>query len=113
MAAHSTDGRITLDIVNRETQYLKSNWLRWQDKSNETFELSKSLLEDAVYNTLDYFELVQLEAVLQECTKHTTLAEAGRALFNKSRQIKHTQNDSHRLRLYLKKYNITWQMLQN
>jgi transcriptional regulatory protein RtcR len=113
MAAHSTDGRITLDIVNRETQYLKSNWSRWQDKSNETFELSKSLLENTIYNNLDYFELVQLEAVLQECTKHTTLAEAGRELFNNSRQIKNTQNDTHRLRLYLKKYNITWQMLQD
>ncbi|SHN59772.1 sigma 54-interacting transcriptional regulator [Desulfovibrio litoralis] len=113
MAAHSTDGRITVDIVSREMQYLKSNWIRWQNTTTETFELSQSLLDEEIYSNLDYFELVQLEAVLQECKKYKTLAEAGRTLFNKSRQIKSTQNDSHRLRLFLKKYNITWQMIQD
>ena len=111
MAAHSTDGRITIEIVNREVQYLKSNWRRWQNTNAESFELSQRLVDKELYSGLDYFELLQLEAVLRECKKHKTLAEAGRALFNKSRQAKSIQNDSHRLRLYLKKYHITWQTI--
>ncbi len=36
------------------------------------------------------------------------MAEAGRALFNRSREQKARSNDSDRLRKYLQKYGLKW-----
>jgi transcriptional regulatory protein RtcR len=39
------------------------------------------------------------------------MADAGRKLFNISRETKQTQNDSDRIRKYLAKFDLTWKEL--
>lgn len=108
MAAHSEDGYISPEIVDREIGYLKRSWRRWELEESKKYEICMRLLPVDVFNSLDLFELIQLEEVLCQCRKYKSMAEAGRALFNVSRQKKVSHNDSHRLSMYLKKYNITW-----
>ena len=56
----------------------------------------------------DLFDLQQLENVLAICRQSKSMAEAGRALFNVSRNSRSTPNDSDRLRKYLARFGLTW-----
>jgi transcriptional regulatory protein RtcR len=60
---------------------------------------------------LDLFDRLQLAEVVRVCHASRSLAEAGRVLFDKSRQQKTSVNDSHRLKQYLQKFGLTFQML--
>lgn len=57
----------------------------------------------------DVFELARMEAVLRACAEHTTLSEAGRALFAVSRTRRTQFNDSDRLRKFLARYGLAWE----
>ena len=52
--------------------------------------------------------LQQLENVLAICRQSKSMAEAGRALFNVSRNSRSTPNDSDRLRKYLARFGLSW-----
>ena len=56
---------------------------------------------------LDLFDRVQLEEVLEVCTRSRSLSEAGRLLFSASRARKQNANDSDRLRKYLARYHLS------
>jgi transcriptional regulatory protein RtcR len=60
---------------------------------------------------LDLFDRLQLLEVVRVCRASRSLAEAGRVLFDKSRQQKTSVNDSHRLKQYLQKFGLTFQIL--
>ncbi len=62
---------------------------------------------------LDLFDRMQLENVVAVCRQAKTLSDAGRQLFNVSRQGKATVNDADRLRKYLARFGLTWDVLQN
>jgi transcriptional regulatory protein RtcR len=51
---------------------------------------------------------VQLAEVIRVCRAAKSLADAGRTLFNVSRTQRASANDSHRLRVYLQKYGLTF-----
>ncbi|MDP3010261.1 MAG: hypothetical protein Q8N30_14485 [Methylococcales bacterium] len=57
------------------------------------------------------FDRLQLLEVVRVCRASRSLAEAGRVLFDKSRQQKTSVNDSHRLKQYLQKFGLTFQIL--
>ncbi len=57
---------------------------------------------------LDRFDRVQLGDVLQVCRTQPTLSEAGRMLFDQSRQRKQSRNDADRLRKYLARFGLTF-----
>ena len=46
------------------------------------------------------------------CRQARTLSEAGRRLFTASRGARQTTNDADRLRKYLKRFGLEWQMIQ-
>ena len=111
MATLSGNDRIGLDCVNEEIARLRAAW----NPPTATDCLSpdiEALLDPEIAGKLDRFDRVQLEDVLSVCLKSSSLAEAGRTLFAKSRAQKKTSNDSDRLRKYLQGWSITWEKLR-
>ncbi len=106
MATLAPGGRITEQIVADEITRLRQNWAGQnnQQQSNIATWLSEPV---------DYFDQLQLQSVIDICQRATSAAEAGRILFNISRQHKASNNDSHRLRLYLKKFGLSFERIKN
>lgn len=104
-------GRITLDILDEEIKRLKDLW------DIERFSGQENLIENYKHiidiNQIDLFEQIQIEGVLRVCTESKSLSDAGRKLFATSRLSKTSSNDSDRLKKFLSKYGITWEMTQN
>ena len=55
---------------------------------------------------------MQLAEVVRVCRQSQSLAEAGRMLFNQSRQQKTSVNDSHRVKQYLQKFGLSFQEIK-
>ncbi|CAA6811347.1 MAG: Transcriptional regulatory protein RtcR [uncultured Thiotrichaceae bacterium] len=114
MATLASGGRINEAIVAQEIKRLSYDWQSYQPLSQE--DSSKEQLEeivgDEVFEQMDLFDQLQLTEVVKVCKKSRSLAEAGRILFHVSREAKTNANDSHRLRLYLKKFGLSFKDLQ-
>lgn len=111
MATLAVGGRITEDIVAGEISRLQQAWGGFQ----EDVVLDDSLLSILSREQLaemDLFDRLQLSEVVRVCRMSRSLAEAGRTLFNVSRDKKSSSNDSHRVKQYLQKFGLTFQALQ-
>lgn len=113
MATLAQGGRITEALVTGEIQRLSYDWqaFQHQEQAQET-ELLENLVAAEVLADTDYFDQIQLAEVLRVCRASKNLADAGRKLFNISRTQRSSQNDSHRLRVYLQKYGLTFEQTQ-
>ena len=107
MATLADGGRITLETVEQEIQLLTK---RWGGQAPAASALSQWLAADKLTD-IDEFDQVQLEHVIGVCQSSTSLAVAGRRLFNASRQKKRSNNDSHRLKQYLSKFDLEFDQL--
>ena len=58
--------------------------------------------------TIDPFDLVQLDYVLGVCGESRSLSDAGRRLFAVSRTKRTTPNDADRLKKYLARFGLKW-----
>ncbi len=63
-------------------------------------------------SSLDPFDRVQLEHVVEVMRRARSLSEAGRLLFSASRQQKTSANDADRLRKYLARFGLDWKTLR-
>lgn len=112
LATLASGGRITETMVEQEISRLRYDWSSFQADSMTTAEPQPDKLDEIVHDsvlaTIDHFDQVQLMEVVRVCRQSRSLAEAGRKLFNISRTQRTTQNDSHRLRVYLQKYGLTF-----
>ena len=107
MATLAEGGRITELDVDGEIDRLKNQWHDPKDDDDDLVNiLSKETLEQ-----MDLFDRLQLSSVIKICSKSANLSEAGRALFSASRQRKTSSNDADRLRKYLAKFNLTWEII--
>ena len=121
LATLADHGRIGIALVQAEIQRL-----RWQWQSRPTPELVPGApntgttshinqtpsLEDLLGTAagmLDNFDRMQLEAVIAVCRKHGSISDAGRELFNVSREQRSVINDADRLRKYLLKFGLDWE----
>ncbi len=104
MATLSPTGRIDETTVDREIERLRQ---RWQGKTSPSAVELSDYVEQILLEDMDSFDQEQLKYVIGVCLKSKSLAEASRKLFDKSRLRKQTQNDSHRLRLYLQKFGLS------
>ena len=111
MATLSNGGRINEDNVDNEIQRLQLDWNGAQNIKDAIDHSLATLLANDIYERLDLFEQLQLEQVIKICKQSKSMADAGRKLFNKSRLEKSAQNDSQRLRNYLKKYALEFKQL--
>lgn len=66
------------------------------------------LLDQAQLASLDHFDRIQLEQVIEAYRQCRTLSDAGRMLFDQSRSRKATANDADRLRKYLGRFGLEW-----
>ncbi|PXO04976.1 sigma 54-interacting transcriptional regulator, partial [Salmonella enterica] len=100
------NGRITVETVDDEIARLRYSW-------NDHRPSALDGLPGIDATALDLFDRIQLENVVAVCRQAKTLSDAGRQLFNVSRQGKATVNDADRLRKYLARFGLTWGVLQN
>lgn len=111
MTTLAEGGRISPALVDAEIRRLQ--WL-WQPgcatRLNGTVALN-DLLPPEVAESLDLFDRLQLEAVVRVCRESSSLSEAGRRLFNRSRTQRAVVNDADRLRKYLLKFGLSWGMV--
>jgi transcriptional regulatory protein RtcR len=108
MGTLSPGGRITREVLDAETDRLRSAW-----SPNPGFEdgdgcLAKLLPVDALAG-LDLFDRAQLAFVVRTCRESVTLSEAGRKLFGVTREKRKVQNDADRLRKYLSRFGLDWE----
>lgn len=112
MATLAEGGRITEGIVQGEIRRLQSAWQVFQDEPATEDSLAHYLTPEQLDN-LDLFDRLQLKEVIRVCKASRSLAEAGRELFNVSRDKKSSTNDSHRVKQYLQKFGLTFQLIGN
>jgi len=109
MATLSPSGRIESSTVEREITRLQK---RWNSNTNVKEIDLTSYVDEEVLQQIDKFDQLQLENVINICRQHRSLAEASRDLYDKSRIRKQSLNDSHRLRVYLQKFGLSFNQIQ-
>ncbi|WP_312374073.1 RNA repair transcriptional activator RtcR [Stutzerimonas nitrititolerans] len=102
MATLADDGRIDEALVLEEIDRLSRGWHGVLSSDDLAGVLGQAV------EHLDLFERVQLQAVLRVCRQTRSLSEAGRLLFDVSRQAKAKPNDADRLRKYLARFGLDW-----
>jgi len=103
MATLAPAGRIGVAQVEEEIARLKNTW-RQTDETDE-----QRLVEEVLGDTeVDLFDQVQLAKVIEVCRSSRSLSEAGRRLFQASREQRKSINDADRLRKYLAKFGLKW-----
>ncbi len=103
MATLAPGGRINSEIVEDEIVRLRHQWHRTEN-GKISFDLTTYLEQP-----IDLFDQIQLTEVIKLCKQSASAAEAGRRLFNVSRQRKTSINDSHRLVQYLRKFGLRFE----
>jgi transcriptional regulatory protein RtcR len=106
MAALAPGDRITIQMVDQEIDRLRLSWDRLSTSNGGEGDLLVEYVSQAQLNNMDLHDQLQLAAVLRVCRESRNLSEAGRKLFNISRDQRQKGNDSDRLSKYLKRYNI-------
>ncbi len=108
MATLADGGRVTREVVDQEIELLKRRW----GSQTPTNNLLGNYLSPAELDEIDQFDQLQLMHVIEVCRSSSTLAHAGRRLFDVSRQKKRSSNDSHRLKQYLQKFGLEFELLR-
>ncbi len=113
LATLADGGRISAAQVSAEVQRLR--WL-WQHAAAGAPLTQKAALDELLsaesLASLDLFDRMQLEVVVSVCRQARTLSDAGRKLFDRSRAQRTVVNDADRLRKYLQKYGLSWDMVR-
>jgi transcriptional regulatory protein RtcR len=120
LATLADNGRIGIALVDAEKTRLRWQWQEFSQTALQTPASSQpsniagtSLHEllGSAYDTLDYFDRLQLQAVITTCQASSSLSEAGRTLFDVSRTKRDVINDADRLRKYLLKFELSWEKI--
>lgn len=111
LATLADGGRITTGQVEAEIQRLRWLWQRSEREPQHGEVELGTLLPEERLQELDYFDRVQLEAVVKVCRDSRTLSDAGRKLFDRSRTQRTVVNDADRLRKYLHKHGLSWETI--
>jgi transcriptional regulatory protein RtcR len=110
LAARAEGGRITRGEVDGVVAELTAEEENCTGDGSE--ELLRRLVPANKLDNLDNIERVQIAHVVSVCRQSRTKADAGRILFDRSRQQKTSGNDTHRLSQFLKKYGLDWKQIQ-
>jgi transcriptional regulatory protein RtcR len=107
LATLGENARIGTSLVAAEIMRLRWQWEGDGPQSGDAPIALHAVLGDQA-DALDYFDQLQLQAVITVCRKHSAISDAGRELFNITRTQRSTINDADRLRKYLMKFDLTW-----
>ncbi|MDH4183676.1 MAG: RNA repair transcriptional activator RtcR [Nitrospinota bacterium] len=108
MATLAPGGRITADGARMEVERLME---QWQGSGGQGGHVERLLGIGA--GELDLFDRAQLETALAVCAESGSISEAGRRLFNVSREKKKAANDADRLIKYLKRFGLSWRRIND
>jgi len=110
MICFAKSGFIEVEVVEKEISRLRQQWQACQQEHStaSAVNLSDYLSEKAIQN-IDDFDKPQLKHVIWTCQQSKSAADAGRRLFNISREQKKSSNDTSRLARYLNKFNLQFQ----
>ncbi|MBF7073551.1 sigma 54-interacting transcriptional regulator [Glaciecola sp. MH2013] len=103
--------RITIADVEDEIEKLTRAWSSSGEQTHT--DILNSYLSTEQIQQLDKFDAQQLSYVLAVCQRHTSMASAGRELFDVSRTFKSQPNDSSRLQKYLNKFGLKWRDIRS
>jgi transcriptional regulatory protein RtcR len=108
LATLGENARIGAALVAAEIARLR--W-QWEGDTLHSDSSAISLVDvmGSAADDLDYFDRLQLQAVITVCRQHNSISDAGRELFNVSRTQRSVVNDADRLRKYLLKFDLTWE----
>lgn len=101
-------GRITMAMVEEEIALLRAQWAG--QVADPDMQLLRGLL-GAQAEEIDEFDAVQLAAVIRACRASDSVSAAGRRLFAASRARRASKNDADRLRKYLARFDLDWEMV--
>jgi transcriptional regulatory protein RtcR len=110
LATLAPSGRITVGQVAAEVAHLRQLWAGPRTVAGPA--LVDVVAPAGVQTQLDEFDRIQLEGVLRICKASRSLSEAGRRLFDRSRERKTSSNDADRLRKYLARFDLDWAALK-
>ena len=110
MATLADAGGISEAIVDEEVARLQRLWRHHGAVATAAPDLSAVMGEDAAA-ALDLFDAIQLGAVIQVCRSAKSLSDAGRTLYNVSREAKSKPNDADRLKKYLARFGLDWEQV--
>lgn len=120
LATLSADGRIGERLVASEVARLRADW-EHADSSSQDEDASRPIASSECLERvigaeatarLDLFDRAQLACVLNECARASTLSEAGRRLFARSRSERSSVNDADRTRKYLARFGLSFKDVQ-
>ena len=104
MVTLSESGRIDENNVQEEIERLRQ---RWQGSTQEKTGIRlEQYISSEKLATIDQFDQAQLQHVIGVLKESKSMADAGRKLFDVSRLGKKSVNDSHRVRVFLKRFGI-------
>lgn len=113
MATLASGGRITVEIVEREITRLEKQWKkRVNATEKEHLDVLRQYFDEERIDEIDLFDRVQLAETIRVCRLSSTLSEAGRRLFQYSRTQKNSANDASRLRKYLDRFGLNWEIIK-
>jgi transcriptional regulatory protein RtcR len=124
MGTLAQDGEIRPSDVEREIGRSRTESLKEaaiapaeapspQSSFSEEDPYLKSLLGSGYSARFDAIEIATLSYVLDICKTCTSAAEAGRRLYNITRDGRSVHNDSDRIAKFLKTFNLKFSMLQH
>lgn len=109
MGTLADGGRITVEVVEEEIERLKKKWGATSTTEYSPKTIIDRILGEGFSDSMDYYEQVKLAGILTVCKTSQSMAEAGRRLFNVSRENKKMVNDSHRVKQLLGKYGVRFE----
>jgi len=108
----SDGGRINTDLVKEEIGRLRLKWRTNQPSNKQPIEKARKILGEERFSRLDLYDQIILAGITEVCSSSDTMAEAGRTLFNVSRENRKSTNDSHRIRQLLEKYGVSFSTIR-
>lgn len=108
MATLASGKRINTEIVKKEISKLHSQWREDPSNDSSESEILSEIFSHKELESIDMFDRPQLAGVINICRSSKSLSDAGRKLYNVSREKRKTSNDADRLRKYLSRFELSW-----
>jgi len=112
MGTLADGGRITVAVADEEINRLRRKWKSAPNSSPAPSALIEKVLGSGSTDEIDYYDQLKLATLIEVCRHSNSMAEAGRKLFNISRETKKSSNDSHRVKQLLAKYGVQFEDLK-
>ena len=113
LATLAEGGRISATLVDAEIARLQWLWAREGAAGHTSSVDLAALVDAALLAEIDLFDRAQLQMVIGVCRAAPTLSDAGRRLFDRSREKRSVVNDADRLRKYLLKFGLAWEQVRD